>query len=447
MMKKIAFLPCLMASVLPAYSVDKPNIIIVYIDDMGYADPACFGGTYTPTPNIDKLAEEGLRFTQYYSASPISSPSRVGITSGMYPSRWGINTFLQDKAGNSKNEQNDYLDDRTPTIARALKTNGYATGHFGKWHMGGGRDVKNAPAITKYGFDEFISTWESPSPDPKLTSSNWIWADTDEIKRWDRTAYFIDKTLDFLSRNKDKPCFVNLWPDDVHTPWVYEDDNQNTRESEASFTVVLAELDVQIGRLMKGLKDLGIDENTMLIFTSDNGPAPAFNGKRTNSLRGQKATLYEGGIRMPFIVRWPGTITAGQSNTNSVLCSVDLLPSICSITGTQVPTNFPIDGENMSQTLLGKKQGNREEPLFWEFGKNLQTKVSPHLAIRDGKWKLLVNADGTSVELYNMETDFLEKFNVANSNPAVVNRLKPMVIDWYKSAFREYAENVIHANL
>lgn len=446
-MKKIAFLPCLMASVLPAYSVDKPNIIIVYIDDMGYADPACFGGTYTPTPNIDKLAEEGLRFTQYYSASPISSPSRVGITSGMYPSRWGINTFLQDKAGNSKNEQNDYLDDRTPTIARALKTNGYATGHFGKWHMGGGRDVKNAPAITKYGFDEFISTWESPSPDPKLTSSNWIWADTDEIKRWDRTAYFIDKTLDFLSRNKDKPCFVNLWPDDVHTPWVYEDDNQNTRESEASFTVVLAELDVQIGRLMKGLKDLGIDENTMLIFTSDNGPAPAFNGKRTNSLRGQKATLYEGGIRMPFIVRWPGTITAGQSNTNSVLCSVDLLPSICSITGTQVPTNFPIDGENMSQTLLGKKQGNREEPLFWEFGKNLQTKVSPHLAIRDGKWKLLVNADGTSVELYNMETDFLEKFNVANSNPAVVNRLKPMVIDWYKSAFREYAENVIHANL
>jgi arylsulfatase A-like enzyme len=443
-MKKIAALPFLMASGLTAFSAEKPNIVIVYIDDMGYSDPACYGGNYTPTPNIDKLAQEGLKFTQYYSACPISSPSRAGITSGMYPTRWGITTYLDSRAQNAKNESNDYLDDRAPSIARSLKSNGYATGHFGKWHMGGGRDVKNAPSIAKYGFDEYVSTWESPDPDPKLTSTNWIWADTDEIKRWDRTSYFVDKTLDFLSRHKDQPCFVNLWPDDVHTPWVFENDIIADRESEASFTVVLAELDVQIGRLMQGLKDLGIDNNTLVVFSSDNGPAPSFSGKRTEDLRGQKGTLYEGGIRMPFIVRWPGTIAPGQVNSNSVVCSVDLLPSLCSLTGTAVPTKFPTDGEDMSQVLLGNTQTNRAKPLFWEFGKNLASRVSPHIAVREGDWKLLVNADGLTVELYNMKTDYLEKTNVASSNPEIVNRLKPMAIDWFKSAFREYADNVIH---
>lgn len=443
-MKRIAALPFLMASGLTAFSAEKPNIVVVYIDDMGYSDPACYGGNYTPTPNIDKLAQEGIKFSQYYSACPISSPSRAGITSGMYPTRWGITTYLDSRAQNAKNESNDYLDDRAPSIARALKSNGYATGHFGKWHMGGGRDVKNAPSITKYGFDEYVSTWESPDPDPKLTSTNWIWANTDEIKRWDRTSYFVDKTLDFLSRHKDQPCFVNLWPDDVHTPWVFEEDNPTDRESAASFTVVLAELDVQIGRLMQGLKDLGIDNNTLIIFSSDNGPAPAFSGNRTDDLRGQKGTLYEGGIRMPFIVRWPGTITPGQVNSNSVVCSVDLLPSLCSLTGTAVPSKFPTDGEDMSQVLLGNEQTNRAKPLFWEFGKNLASKVSPHIAVREGDWKLLVNADGSTVELYNMKTDYLEKTNVASSNPDIVNRLKPMAIDWFKSAFREYADNVIH---
>ncbi|MDR1810504.1 MAG: sulfatase-like hydrolase/transferase, partial [Prevotella sp.] len=422
---------------------DKPNIIVMYIDDMGYSDPSCYGGTYTPTPNIDKLAQEGLLFTQYYSACPISSPSRVAITTGMYPTRWGINTFLSTRAEQVNNESNNYLDDRAPSMARALKAGGYVTGHFGKWHMGGGRDVNDAPSIYNYGFDEYASTWESPDPDPKLTSTNWIWANTDEIKRWDRTAYFVDKTLDFLSRHSDRPCFVNLWPDDVHTPWVYENDGGEQRESAEHFTVVLAELDVQVGRLMQGLKDLGIDNNTLVVFTSDNGPAPAFNGKRTDELRGQKATLYEGGIRMPFIVRWPGVITPGQLNTTSVVCSVDLLPSLCTIADAPVPTEYPIDGVDMSDVLLGNTQSARATPLFWEFGKNKSDRVSPHIAVRDGDWKLLVNADGSKVELYNMNSDYLEKTNVASANPDVVNRLKPMAINWFQASFREFADNVI----
>jgi len=442
-MKKITALPFFMACGMSAFSAEKPNIIIVYIDDMGFSDPSCYGGNYAPTPNIDKLADEGIRFTQYYSACPISSPSRAGITTGMYPTRWGITTFLDTRAANAKNEQNDFLSDQAPSMARVLRTNGYATGHFGKWHMGGGRDVTNAPSILNYGFDEYVSTYESPDPDPKLTSTNWIWANTDEIKRWDRTAYFVDKTLDFLSRHTDQPCFVNLWPDDVHTPWVYENDGGTQRESPEHFTAVLAELDVQIGRLMQGLKNLGIDNNTLVIFSSDNGPAPAFSGNRTDDLRGQKATLYEGGIRMPFIVRWPGVITPGQLNASSVLCSVDLLPSLCAITSTPVPDEFPVDGEDMSLVLLGTGQTDRTKPLFWEFGKNKTDRVSPHIAVRDGDWKLLVNADGSGVELYNMKTDFLEKANVAASNTEVVNRLKPMAINWFNASFREFANKII----
>lgn len=438
------------AAALPALTMaqtpdDRPNIIILNVDDMGYSDPSCYGGDYTPTPNIDRIAEEGLRFTQFYTSCPISSPSRVGLTTGMYPTRWGINTFLQERVNNAKNEQNDFLSDKAPSMARALKASGYATGHFGKWHMGGGRDVKNAPPITNYGFDEYASTWESPDPDPKLTSSNWIWAPTDEVKRWDRTAYFVDKTLDFLSRHKGEPCFVSLWPDDVHTPWVYEGDSQEQRESAASFTIVLKEMDRQIGRLLQGLKDIGIDDNTILVFTGDNGPAPAFDGHRTNSFRGQKGTLYEGGIRMPFIIRWPKEIEAGKVNNESVVCMVDLFPSLCAIAGAAVPTNYPLDGIDMSNVILGKSEAKRESPLYWEFGKCKADRVSPHIAVRDGKWKLLVNADGSRVELYDMENDYNEQRNVANANPTVTARLKDMAIAWFNDAYRQYADNIIYA--
>lgn len=438
-MSSAALLP-----VIGAAQSDRPNIIILNIDDMGYSDPSCFGGDYVNTTNIDQLANEGLSLTQFYTSCPISSPSRVGLTTGMYPTRWGINTFLQERVNNAKNEQNDFLSDKAPSMARALKASGYATGHFGKWHMGGGRDVKNAPSIRNYGFDEYASTWESPDPDPKLTSTNWIWAATDEIKRWNRTAYFVDKTLDFLSRHKDQPCFVSLWPDDVHTPWVYEGDDASQRQSSHSLSIVLAELDRQIGRFMQGLKDLGIDQNTIVIFTGDNGPAPDFDGHRTNDFRGQKGTLYEGGIRMPFIIRWPNHIPVGVKNDKSVVCMVDLFPSLCKIAGAEIPANYPLDGIDMSDVITGQSDRERTTPLFWEFGKTKADRVSPHIAVREGEWKLLVNADGSRTELYNMTTDFNEKHNVASANPAITERLKKAAIDWFNEAYREYADNIIY---
>lgn len=443
-MKKYTALSLLMGSSLPLVAVEKPNIILIYIDDMGFADLTSYGGQY-PTPHIDKLASEGIRFGQYYSACPISSPSRVAVTTGMYPARWGINTFLQTRTGNANAEQNDFLNNRAPSLARTLRQNGYATAHFGKWHMGGGRDVYNAPSIITYGFDEYSSTYESPNPDPKLTSTNWIWADTDAVKRWNRTAYFVDKTLDFLARNKDnKPSYINLWPDDVHTPFVENDGGKSSPqanwEKEASFTVVLTEMDKQIGRLMQGIKDLGLEEETLVIFTSDNGPNPNYQSRRTLNFRGQKAQLYEGGIRMPFITHWPSKIAPNQYNSQSILCSVDLFPSLCAITGTTLPSDFQLDGVDRSSIILGGEHEERPNPLFWQFAKTNPTSKSPHIAIREGDWKLLVDTDGGRTELYNMKTDWLESTNVAGTNATIVSRLKPMAINWFNTSYREFAD-------
>lgn len=437
----------LLGSSLSAMAAEKPNIIMLYIDDMGYGDVGCYGGKFTPTPNIDRSADEGILFKQFYVAAPISSASRSGITTGMYPCRWGINSFLHDRKGNKECEQNDFLNPQAPTLARTLKANGYSTGHFGKWHMGGGRDVDNAPSIKSYGFDEYVSTWESPDPDKLITGNNWIWSDQDSVKRWNRTAYFVDKTLDFLSKNKEKPCYINLWPDDMHTPWVPDKDasgKKKTWEMPMTFSPVLSELDKQIGRLIQGLKDLGIDDNTIIIFSSDNGPDPSFENTRTAKLRGQKATLFEGGIRVPLIVRWPEHIRAGQINNTSVMCTVDLFPTLCAITGSPLPKTYRLDGENMSSTVLGKNQKSRTKTLFWEFGKNLSIKQrlgSPYLAMRKGDWKLLIDGDGTNPQLYNLSTDPNETTNLVEKEKKKAKKMSLETLTWFKKSFREFADS------
>ena len=426
----------------------KPNIIFLLTDDMGYGDVGCYGGEFVPTPNIDRLATEGTKFTQFYVASPVCSPSRAGFLTGMYPARWRITNFLQTRAGNRKSEQADFLDPKAPSIARTLKAAGYVTGHFGKWHMGGGRDVTNAPPFREYGFDEHAGTWESPEPDPNITATNWIWSAQDKVKRWDRTAYFVDKTLDFLKRHKGQPCYVDVWPDDVHTPWVPEaaykekhagDDNAPNYESLANFKAVLREYDKQVGRLIAGLKELGIDDKTILIFSSDNGPLPTFRGKRAGGLRGSKISLYEGGDREPLIVRWPGHFPAGRVDDKTVISAVDFFPIFCKLTGAPLPAGPAFDGEDLTDSFFGK-QLLRQKPLFWEYGRNESFGYprnphdrSPNVAMRDGKWKLLVNANGSDLQLYDLDADRNETKNVAEANPEVAKRLSEAALQWRKS--------------
>lgn len=421
---------------------ERPNIVFFLTDDMGYGDSGCYGGKFVPTPNIDQLAKEGTKFTQYTVASPICSPSRTGLLTGNFPAHWKIHTYLQTREGNRAAHQADFLDAKAPSIARTLKAAGYVTGHFGKWHMGGGRDVKNAPPFSAYGFDEHASTWESPDPDPNLTASDWIWSANDKVKRWDRTAYFVDKTLDFLKRHKDQPCFVNLWPDDVHTPWVPDgSDLQKKRrdsdDSEVAFDAVLREYDKQVGRFMAGLKQLGIDDKTIVIFSSDNGPMPDFKNTRCGGLRGHKGSLYEGGSREPFIVRWPNKFPAGRVSETTIINGVDLFPTFCKLAGASLPSNVQFDGEDVSKSFFGEKF-ERTKPIFWEFGgrkgtgRRIGKNISPNVAVREGKWKLLVNDDGTDVELYDLDADQFETRNVAEQNPAVAKRLTTSALQWRK---------------
>ena len=429
------------ASTLLAKTDEKPHIVIIYTDDMGIGDLSCYNSGWVETPNIDKLASQGLKFNHYYTSSPVSSPSRVGLTTGMYPTECGINTFLHTRKGNTDCEQFDYLDSSSPTIAKALKEVGYATAHIGKWHMGGGRDVDDAPQITKYGFDEYVTTYEGPDPDPLITASNWIWSEQDSIQRWNRTAYFVDRTLDFLNRHADQPCFVNLWPDDMHDPWIPEETSYKDKKSWVSkqnFVAVLKEYDRQIGRLMEGLEKLGIRENTLVIFTSDNGALPTFDEIRVGGRRGSKISLYEGGVNMPFIISWPARIKQGEIEDESVVSAVDIFPSLCAITGAKLPKGYAYSGEDMSRSLLGVKVQKRKKDMMWDFGRNRffnkppkRHHQSPHLAIRRGDWKLLVNSDGSGLELYDIKKDPNETTNRAGRYPALSSELSKKVIDWY----------------
>ena len=423
---------------------NRPHIIFILTDDMGFGDVGCYGGKFVPTPCIDRMASEGIRFTQYYCASPISSASRTGLLTGQCPGRWHITNFLQTRAGNRDSEMVDFLSADAPTLPRALQAIGYKTAHFGKWHMGGGRDVTDAPLITRYGYDAYKSTWESPDPDPLITA-NKIWSPKDSIKRWERTAYFVDHTLDFLKRNKGTPCFINLWPDDVHTPWVGNFEEQaifpEGEESEKNFRTVLIEYDRQMGRLIDGLKALGIADNTIVIFTSDNGPAPDFCGSRSGNYRGCKAQLFEGGIRMPFIVWSGGTkVGKGKVDDTSVVCAFDMFESLCRITGASLPDGYNSDGMDMSQALIGAPQ-QRTKAIFWEFGRNKKdvflkpyhTDPCPNVAVREGDWKLLINADGTDAALYNLHDDPRETNPLNDTYPAKTNELIKKALTWRQS--------------
>ncbi|MGM9477309.1 sulfatase-like hydrolase/transferase [Pedobacter sp. GSP4] len=441
-----------LASALTAHAQQKgqknakrPNIIVILTDDMGFSDVGTFGGKFVATPNIDRLAKNGLKLNQYYSAAPICSPSRVSLLTGMYPGKWNFSTYLDNKKHNQQAQQADFLDPKAPTIAKVFKTAGYATGHFGKWHMGGGRDVKDAPGFEEYGFDAHASTYESPDPDPAITATDWIWSDKDSIKRWDRTKYFVDKTLSFIAEHKDQPCFVNLWPDDVHTPWVPRKETENTGQypmnpqEEAAFKLVLKEYDLQIGRLLDGLKQIGEEENTIIIFTSDNGPLPSFKGSRAAGLRGSKLSLYEGGTRMPFIISWPGRIPKGKTDGYSEVNSTDLLPTLAKMAGVALPANYHGDGLDRSTVFAGHPSARKKE-MFWEYGRNdiafkypRAIDKSPNLAVRSGEWKLLMNSDGTDIQLYNIIKDQKESINLATDQPQITNSLKDKLMVWWKS--------------
>ena len=446
----------LLLGVLPGWlaaAERPPNFIIIFIDDMGWSDLSCFGGKGTTTEQIDRLAAEGIRFTNFYVNAPICSPSRVALTTGQYPHRWRITSYLDNRRVNDQRGVAQWLDPAAPVLARELHQAGYATGHFGKWHMGGQRDVDDAPPITAYGFDRSLTNFEGMGPKllpltlkPGEEKPGRIWQDAVRLggpvtwmQRSQITGGFVKAAIAFLeqAQQEQKPFYVNLWPDDVHSPFFPPVEKWGP-DKRALYHAVLDSMDEQLGPLFDRIRnDPSLRNNTLLLLCSDNGPEHGAGSAAP--LRGAKTWLYEGGVRSPLIVWGPGMLapgTAGTTNADSVLCALDLNRSLYDIAGIAPPRGATLDGENLADTLLGKAKQSRRAPIFWRrppdrpgFGHGFD-EDNPDLAVREGKWKYYVNYDGSGRQLYDLSTDVSETKNVAGDNPAVADRLHRAVWEW-----------------
>ena len=434
----------------------RPNIVMLLIDDMGWGDFSCFGNKDAQTPNIDRLAAEGLRFEHFYVASPICSPSRTGLSTGQYPQRWRITSFLNNRAENEARGMAQWLDPRAPMLARILHDAGYATGHFGKWHMGGQRDVGEAPLITEYGFDASLTNFEGLGPrvlplldardgtpprkyalgSDALGRGEIIWQDRAEV-----TATFTATALAFIKKSAaaKRPFYVNLWPDDVHSPFFPPAARRGDAAKRTLYHGVLATMDAQLGVLFDAIRaDSALRDNTLILVCSDNGPEVGAGS--AGVFRGSKGMLYEGGIRSPLIVWGPGFTKrekAGSVNRASCFATIDVAPTLLELAGVRAPAAVAFDGVSVRDTLLGHSEASRSRPLFFrrppDRGAFAGVANLPDLAVRDGRWKLLCEYDGSAAELYDLTADPAEKNNLAAAQPAETTRLTAAVLAWHRA--------------
>lgn len=440
---------------LASASGESPNIVVVFIDDMGWSDVSAFGGDAVETEHINRLAAEGIKFTNFYVNSPICSPSRTALTTGQYPQRWRITSYLNNRKSNRTRGMAQWLDPKAPVLARELKKNGYATGHFGKWHMGGQRDVANAPYITKYGFDESLTNFEGMGAKllpltltPESDKPGRIWEKAvilgepvTWMQRSEITGGFVDAALDFIdqSQQSGKPFFINVWPDDVHSPFFPPVSEWGDGDKRTLYNAVLDEMDVQLARLFDRVRDdEKLREETLIVFCSDNGHEPG--AGTSDPLRGAKTWLYEGGIRSPLIVWGPGLVAkeaVGTSNETAIFSAIDLNRSLYALTDTALPGDHELDGENVLDTILGKSDEGRQSPIFfrrppdrpgndpkWGMGDN------PDLAVRDGKWKFLINYDRSEPQLFDLDADIAETKNLVAEHPEIAERLEKAIFEW-----------------
>ncbi|GAA4307382.1 sulfatase-like hydrolase/transferase [Compostibacter hankyongensis] len=466
-MKRISCIPAIIlffllsAFICRGQQVSRPNIIFIYIDDMGYADLSCYGNTEMQTPNIDRLAKEGIKFTDFYVSSPVCSPSRAGAITGQYPGRNKLYGYIDSRWKNQQREMADWLDPDAPVIARTMKKAGYATAHIGKWHLGGGRDIGNAPLPGEYGYDKTLVAFEGlgnrvlirgndglNAASAKLGNGHITWVDHD----WQKTPLFVDTTIAFIREHAQEPFYVELWFNDVHDPFEPRPDLMKKFKKFANdkfkqqYFATLYEVDEQVGRLLDMLDKTGLAKNTIVVLASDNGPTDwpryyrddYYPPGSAGYFRGRKWSLYEGGIREPLLVRWPGHIGPGKVDSTTITCNIDLFPTLCRLADVPVPGDR-LDGEDMSRAWAGRPQ-QRKEDLMWVYGFNDSFLKpanpryrSPELAIREGQWKLLVNGNGTHLELYDLKNDIAESENVSAQHPDIAKRLSEKVIGWWKS--------------
>jgi len=434
-------LTCLLTAQLAVLSVvaaapTKPNIVFIFADDWGWGDLSCHGHPWLKTPYLDGLAREGTDYQQFNVLNPVCSPSRTAVMTGHYPARYSIHQHFAAPAQNHARNMPDWLHPKAPTLPRFLKQAGYRTAHFGKWHLTNAQ-TPGAPLPAAYGFDEasvFNGGAGWPSADLHATAAN---------------------AAAFIMANKDKPFFVNVWLHESHTPHVPTSESmarwKHLDEQKQVYAAVITDGDNAVGAILDALKKAGVEQNTLVMFSSDNGPewTAAKPGPKkldpdahvtgydtyysigsTGGLRGRKRSLFEGGVRTPFIVRWPGHTPAGAKTTATVFTAVDLLPTLCAAAGVTLPADYKGDGENLLAAFEGKAI-TRTRPIFWGWlGNKTEPDWWPRLAVRDGDWKLAMTDDAKRVELHRLSDDRAEATDVAKDHPDIVARLTKLALDW-----------------
>lgn len=419
-----------------------PNILFIFADDWGWGDLGCHGHPYVKTPNIDRLAREGTDFHRFTVASGVCSPSRTAVMTGHFPARYNIDGHFAWVPSNAKRNMPDWLDPRVTTMPKLLQSAGYATAHFGKWHLSNNM-IPDSPSPGEYGYDAYGAFNCSGEQLPVHDDA-------------DRTIEFIEN-----SNVAGKPFFVNLWVHEPHTPfhtvpkyrWRFRDSGLD--ETDEIYASVLAHADDRIGKVLDTIDRLKLTDNTLVIFTSDNGPARSASKELTlmhdtatgagygiaaskgitAGRKGYKAALFEGGINVPFIARWPGKIAANAVDQTSLLSAVDLLPTFCEVAGKSLPSDFRPDGISQLASLMGEPSSTRPKPLFWKMaGRAKPTSKSPFhwvsFATVDRNWKLLANQDQSYIELYDIVNDPYEKTDLSKSKPAVVKELLASISQW-----------------
>lgn len=404
-----------------------PNFIIIYCDDLGYGDVGCFGSTKHRTPNLDKMAQEGMRFTSFYVTSGVCTPSRSSLMTGCYPRRVNMHAndtglcvlFPVNKKGLNPNEI---------TIADLLKKQGYATACFGKWHLG------DQPQFlpTRQGFDYYFGIPYSNDmgkgknnnrpPLPLLRNERVIEAPADQNTL---TKRYTEEVIKFIADNKDKSFFIYLPHTMPHNP-VHASEKFRGKSANGRYGDAVEEIDWSTGEILKSLSELDIEDRTLVIFTSDNGASSSFGGGN-DPLRGHKGSTWEGGMREPCIVRFPGKIPAGKT-CNEIATTMDLLPTFAKLAGTKPPADRIIDGRDIWPLMTGKKGAKSPHKAFYYY------QIDQLQAVRSGPWKLHLSLKpkrrnwgkpipNSPLQLYNLDSDIAEKNNVADKNPDVVKRL------------------------
>ncbi|HUV62532.1 MAG TPA: sulfatase-like hydrolase/transferase [Sedimentisphaerales bacterium] len=433
----------------------KPNFVFILVDDLGWIDTACYGSKFYETPNIDRLAAEGMRFTDAYAACAVCSPTRAAVMTGRYPARLGVTDWIRSrfqggKIPEDKKNPSQYVGGRNNkllcppnalwmeldeiTIAEALKPAGYTSCHIGKWHLGaddwypdkqgfdfnlGGCDFGQPPTY----FDPYFRKGQGPIPtlEPRKQGEYLT----------DREA---DEAVGFIRRHKDKPFFLYMAHYAVHTPIQAKQDlvekykaKTPTDQKNPAYAGMIESVDDAVGKIVAVLDELDLADNTIVFFTGDNGGLIPITSNAP--LRSGKGYPYEGGIREPLIVRWPKVVKAGELSHEPVT-SVDYLPTICEAAGAPLPHGRDIDGVSILEHLRsgGARKLNREA-LYWHFP-HYRGNVVPYSIVRSGDWKLIKRYDGKTFELFNLKTDMSEKEDLSESMPQKVRELDAKLTAW-----------------